>query len=273
MLDFPGLLCLNPYYRSCKQTPRTIYSVVRDRLSARMGRDKCEKCHSTKSDVFLHNSDQFMCKICAKYNDACLKHKVFPDWAGMKDGAYPTVPGNHVEVGPRNYSPAADHSGVIHGEISQPKDRTILAQPEYVFLPPQSEVSSSSNSNISSITAGASSDSNRGKVTDSEHKTMVINELLCFVSNKMDCLVHDILVKVCSDFYDKQTIEASKKILHDICVSIGVQNLPRLKGRKGPNKKSCDMGTSWLSFRNLALILQPLLPWISANSLLCLLTT
>ena len=49
-----------------------------------------------------------------------------------------------------------------------------------------------------------------------------MNELLCFVSNKLDILVHDILVKICADFYDKHQIEQPSKhtTLRPRCVNV-----------------------------------------------------
>ena len=41
--------------------------------------------------------------------------------------------------------------------------------------------------------------------------SMTVNELLSFISNKMDLLANDVLVKVCSDFYTSNVIEAAKK--------------------------------------------------------------
>ena len=72
-------------------------------------------------------------------------------------------------------------------------------------------------------------------------ENLVVNELLCFVSNKLDILVHDILVKICADHYDKHSIEYAKKLLHEHCVSANVIDLPRYIIRKGQNKKTADM--------------------------------
>ncbi len=70
---------------------------------------------------------------------------------------------------------------------------------------------------------------------------IVVNELLCFVSNKLDILVHDILVKVCADFFEKQVIEDAKRMFHDMCDTASVPNLPRCRPRKGTNKKTSDV--------------------------------
>jgi hypothetical protein len=45
-----------------------------------MAHERCERCKLTKSDVFLHQSGDCYCKLCATYNDSCLKQKIMPDW-------------------------------------------------------------------------------------------------------------------------------------------------------------------------------------------------
>lgn len=65
--------------------------------------------------------------------------------------------------------------------------------------------------------------------------SIIINELLCFLYNKMDIVVHDTLVKLTCDFYESSEIEETKKLLYteiDAVTAIG----QRLIYRKGPNK-------------------------------------
>ena len=58
-----------------------------------MGRESCWKCKRLRTDVQLHACDERLCKPCAKYNDACLKYRVFPKWDVVLLGQYPSVPG------------------------------------------------------------------------------------------------------------------------------------------------------------------------------------
>ena len=68
------------------------------------------------------------------------------------------------------------------------------------------------------------------------------NELLCFVSNKMDIMTEELLVKLCADFYGKHVIEAAKRLLFDLCRSVRVDiDLPRQVRRQGPKKKNADL--------------------------------
>ena len=64
----------------------------------------------------------------------------------------------------------------------------------------------------------------------------VVNELLCFVVNKMDTLSFDYIVKLCSDSYGDAEIECAKNV---------TQNLgstdKRYPKRKGQNKKVANM--------------------------------
>ena len=45
--------------------------------------------------------------------------------------------------------------------------------------------------------------------------TIVVNELLCFIQNKIQSMAQDILIKLCAEFYTSEIISESKKILFD----------------------------------------------------------
>ena len=62
---------------------------------------------------------------------------------------------------------------------------------------------------------------------------VVINELLCFIVNKMDILTTDIIVKLCSEHFDDEDVELAKKTLFDLCSS----DITRFKKRQGQNKR------------------------------------
>ena len=67
----------------------------------------------------------------------------------------------------------------------------------------------------------------------------IVYELLCFVCNKVDIMTHNLLVKVCVDFYGKTAIDSAKKLLHNVAPPS--ETLPRYRQRKGPNKKMSDI--------------------------------
>ena len=71
----------------------------------------------------------------------------------------------------------------------------------------------------------------------------ILTELLCFISNKMDIMTEDLLVKLCADFYSKNVIEAAKRLLFDLCRSVRVDiDLPI--GRLGDKVQKRKMLTS-----------------------------
>ncbi len=67
---------------------------------------------------------------------------------------------------------------------------------------------------------------------------VVINELLCFLSNKTDSMPADLVRKLIFDFYDEKEIEAAKGYLFDLQAPTNSQ---RLIKRKGPNRKNADI--------------------------------
>ena len=104
--------------------------------------------------------------------------------------------------------------------------------------------------------------------------SITINELLCFLSNKIDVMTQDLLVKLCVDFYSKDAIESAKKTIYSKCKALNLNIvLPRLFKRQGHKKKQSDvldiialcheMGCSLPVFvaRDLSL-----LPSVSANN-------
>lgn len=71
----------------------------------------------------------------------------------------------------------------------------------------------------------------------------VVNELLCFVSNRVDNTPQDIITKICSDFYPKAEIEQAKTLLHTLCNEklTQINDSRRNIRRQGANKAQADM--------------------------------
>ena len=63
---------------------------------------------------------------------------------------------------------------------------------------------------------------------------VVIDELLCFVVNKIDLLPPETIVQLCTSTYSDVEIESAKRRLFDMCAD---ENTSRRKCRKGPKKK------------------------------------
>ena len=70
-----------------------------------------------------------------------------------------------------------------------------------------------------------------------------MNELLCFLSNRLGNTPNDILIKLCTDFYEQNEIADAKSLIFKTCEKVfeSRDEAPRLKTRKGPNKLQSDM--------------------------------
>ena len=67
----------------------------------------------------------------------------------------------------------------------------------------------------------------------------IINEILCFISNKINVLPYDVLVKLCVQSYDEIAIEEAKDILFE--TAFNDRAAPRKVKRRGSNKKCTDI--------------------------------
>ena len=70
-------------------------------------------------------------------------------------------------------------------------------------------------------------------------QNVVVNELLCFLSNKVRSMTYESLMKLCMDFYDEETVIAAKTILLEHVVIPEADD--KRKRRIGPNKKVTSM--------------------------------
>ena len=70
------------------------------------------------------------------------------------------------------------------------------------------------------------------------NNAVTVNELLCLISNKIDIMTQDLLVKLCVDFYGNWVIESAKKLVYAKCKALNLTiMLPRYIKRQGPKKK------------------------------------
>ena len=67
---------------------------------------------------------------------------------------------------------------------------------------------------------------------------LVINELLCFVVNKSECLPPEAICQLCLSSFSEDEIEKAKKMLYELCTD---KNIPRMVTRKGPKKMAQNM--------------------------------
>ena len=70
----------------------------------------------------------------------------------------------------------------------------------------------------------------------------LINEVLCFMKNKMNILPFDILSKLCCDFYSEAEIVKAKELLYATAfLHIDECDRPRMIGRRGASKATSDV--------------------------------
>ena len=81
----------------------------------------------------------------------------------------------------------------------------------------------------SQATASAST---TATVTDN-NKGVIIDELLCFVQNKIDLLPPTAIAYLCTATFQEGDIEASKRRLFELCAD---ENCTRQRKRQGPHK-------------------------------------
>ncbi|XP_070546947.1 uncharacterized protein [Ptychodera flava] len=95
---------------------------------------------------------------------------------------------------------------------------------------------------------GAASKSKKPEASQSQSgKAIIVNELLCFVWNKIDVLPSDMIVKLCVDTYDDKDVEQAKRLLFDSC------NFDRSRfiRRQGQNKRSNNVQDMLALFHEL----------------------
>jgi len=78
--------------------------------------------------------------------------------------------------------------------------------------------------------------------TDNAQNPILVNELLCFVSNRMNNTPMDVLSKMCCDFYSNQEIESAKLLLLSTCqAQLDALSSSRRPTRRGANKAQAEM--------------------------------
>ena len=70
----------------------------------------------------------------------------------------------------------------------------------------------------------------------SRKQTIIINEALCFIQNKIDRVPHALIPKICCDYYSAEAICRAKDILYQ-----NVDSGKRRLKRKGPDKSKQDI--------------------------------
>ena len=55
------------------------------------------------------------------------------------------------------------------------------------------------------------------EATQTDSRTLIVCEILCYIQNKIDKINHDYIVKTVVDFYNESDIHAAKNILFGCC--------------------------------------------------------
>ena len=117
-----------------------------------------------------------------------------------------------------------------------------------VNLPPSDETETHYVKDISSKDCNLQMKLHYDKVT--------VNEVLCFIFNKMKKLPQDHIIKLCSDFYDEKEIDAGKSILFHDTEHVRNSKLRHIK-RKGEHKKKNDLQDIMHVFNSIELCHMP----------------
>ena len=91
-----------------------------------------------------------------------------------------------------------------------------------------------------SRTADKSDGSDINARITAQANSVVVNELLCYCFNMLNCMAQSLLQKVCAEYYDEAIIEAAKEeiIVHNMNEAIKTR---LMKKRRGSDKKSTIM--------------------------------
>ena len=82
-------------------------------------------------------------------------------------------------------------------------------------------------------------DASRSRFTNGSQE-VILNEVLCFLSTKLDCVPSDVLVLMCTNSFGDADIDKAKKILYQACPPKSSSKL-RYTERKEPNKKTKNL--------------------------------
>ena len=74
--------------------------------------------------------------------------------------------------------------------------------------------------------------------TDQVPSVPILNELLCFITNKISTMPYNMLVKLCVDFYKPDVISRARDVLHD---KLSREHGPRHVTHRGENKALRDI--------------------------------
>ena len=94
------------------------------------------------------------------------------------------------------------------------------------------------NTATASASDGTSTTNHHALDVSNRQDGVIVDELLCFLVNKIDVLPPQSIADLCLTTYDEGEIEAAKKRLFDLCAD---ENSSRFRRRQGPKKSAANL--------------------------------
>ena len=94
------------------------------------------------------------------------------------------------------------------------------------------------NNATASASDGTSTTNHHALDVSNRQDGVIVDELLCFLVNKIDVLPPQSIADLCLTTYDEGEIEAAKKRLFDLCAD---ENSSRFRRRQGPKKSAANL--------------------------------
>ncbi|XP_077979457.1 uncharacterized protein LOC144434821 [Glandiceps talaboti] len=126
-------------------------------------------------------------------------------------------------------------------DCEEVSSRVRICQGDLVLCPPCENRRFGNRSPPSLVSNSISSRNDNIGRANSEPQTqcgVIINELMCFITNKVHVLPNDIIVELCIKNFEDSEIEKAKKTLFDF---VGEGKFGRYKKRQGQHKKSNNL--------------------------------
>ena len=130
---------------------------------------------------------------------------------------------------------------------------TVSPQSSIMFTSQRQSFVSQVEPPLECIAFGESAAVECGLVVNLPAPTPIVNELLCFIQNKVDQLPFDSIVQLCSDFYSCEVVLSAKQLLYK---TVPVKS--RLVTRKGANKSKMNISDMVKVFLEMELAHTPI---------------
>ena len=216
------------------------------RASANSRFFKCCKCDAKNVTVKFRKSDDYRCNNCHTENQrelrAIKRNEIKETREEINlEGVLPESP-DHALQNKENMNKQSDDMNnqmVLDG-------KTIIVNND------------EDEHEVQDIVNGEQTENNRGNILNNERcnkenddivlnrdsniterKYPVLNEVLTYISNKMDLIPKDLLVKICADFYTVEELESAKNVAFKTCPTMS-RKIKRQGNEKSIAKKNVE---------------------------------